>query len=467
VVNAATDELDYEGASGQTPFTYDGEGGIPLGGYFRRALFAWRFQDANLLISAQVNSESRVLMRRDIEERAKDTMPFLTFDHDPYLAVTQEGSVWIMDAYTTSNAYPYSQSVNLADVTAGLLDRQEVNYMRNSVKVVVDAYDGSVKYYVDLDEPIMQAWDRAFPDVFTSIDEAPEEIRAHFRYPENLFQAQAFQYANYHVEDPAAFYRKQDFWEVPADPTLQAVVTDPNVSPSPTPTGNARKLLPSYQLLRLPGEAEERFHLMIPFQPENRLNMVGWMAANSDPDGYGELVAFTLPAGRDVDGPSLVFSRINSDQAFSAARTLLGTGGSEVKFGDLLTIPIEDSILYVLPMYVRAKQEAAVPELKLVMVVNGPSVSVANNLPDAIEEATGAVSGEEPPEPGGGGGTVEQQVERLLAQAVEHFAAAEDALRAGDLATYQSEQEQAQALVEQANELLGGTQDGTTGEAPG
>jgi uncharacterized protein len=467
VVNAATDELDYEGASGQTPFTYDGEGGIPLGGYFRRALFAWRFQDANLLISAQVNSESRVLMRRDIEERAKDTMPFLTFDHDPYLAVTQEGSVWIMDAYTTSNAYPYSQSVNLADVTAGLLDRQEVNYMRNSVKVVVDAYDGSVKYYVDLDEPIMQAWDRAFPDVFTSIDEAPEEIRAHFRYPENLFQAQAFQYANYHVEDPAAFYRKQDFWEVPADPTLQAVVTDPNVSPSPTPTGNARKLLPSYQLLRLPGEAEERFHLMIPFQPENRLNMVGWMAANSDPDGYGELVAFTLPAGRDVDGPSLVFSRINSDQAFSAARTLLGTGGSEVKFGDLLTIPIEDSILYVLPMYVRAKQEAAVPELKLVMVVNGPSVSVANNLPDAIEEATGAVSGEEPPEPSGGGGTVEQQVERLLAQAVEHFAAAEDALRAGDLATYQSEQEQAQALVEQANELLGGTQDGTTGEAPG
>jgi hypothetical protein len=226
-------------------------------------------------------------------------------------------------------------------------------------------------------------------------------------------------------------------------------------------------MLPSYQLLRLPGEAEERFHLMIPFEPENRLNMVGWMAANSDPDGYGELVAFTLPAGRDVDGPSLVFSRINSDQAFSAARTLLGTGGSEVKFGDLLTIPIEDSILYVLPMYVRAKQEAAVPELKLVMVVNGPSVSVANNLPDAIEEATGAVSGEEPPEPpGGGGGTVEEQVERLLTQAVEHFAAAEDALRAGDLATYQSEQEQAQALVEQANELLAGTQDGTTSEAP-
>ena len=463
-VNSSTDELDFEGASGETPFTYTGKGGIELGGYFRRALFAWRFQDANLLISGQVDSESRLLIRRDIEQRAKETMPFLMFDHDPYLAVTSAGYVWIMDAYTTSDAYPYSQAVNLAEVTAELLPPQEVNYIRNSVKVVVDAYDGTVTYYVDLDEPIMQAWDRAFPGVFTSIDAAPDEIRAHFRYPENLFQTQAFQYANYHVEDPAAFYRKQDFWEIPTDPTIQSAGTEQ--AASPVPGSSARKLLPSYQLLRLPGDAEERFHLMIPFEPENRLNLVGWMAANSDPDGYGELVAFTLPAGRDVDGPSLVFSRINSDQAFSAARTLLGTGGSEVQFGDLLTIPIEDSILYVLPMYVRSRQESAVPELKLVMVVNGMSVSVADNLPDAIEDATGAVSGEEPGPPGGGGGTVDEQVEELLAEAVQHFAAAEDALRAGDLATYQSEQEQAQALVEQATELLTGETGGAASPSP-
>jgi uncharacterized protein len=463
-VNSSTDELDFEGASGETPFTYTGKGGIELGGYFRRALFAWRFQDANLLISGQVDSESRLLIRRDIEQRAKETMPFLMFDHDPYLAVTSEGYVWIMDAYTTSDAYPYSQAVNLAEVTAELLPPQEVNYIRNSVKVVVDAYDGTVTYYVDLDEPIMQAWDRAFPGVFTSIDAAPDEIRAHFRYPENLFQTQAFQYANYHVEDPAAFYRKQDFWEIPTDPTIQSAGTEQ--AASPVPGSSARKLLPSYQLLRLPGDADERFHLMIPFEPENRLNLVGWMAANSDPDGYGELVAFTLPAGRDVDGPSLVFSRINSDQAFSAARTLLGTGGSEVQFGDLLTIPIEDSILYVLPMYVRARQESAVPELKLVMVVNGTSVSVADNLPDAIEDATGAVSGEEPEPPGGGGGTVDEQVEELLAEAVQHFAAAEDALRAGDLATYQQEQEEAQALVEQATELLTGETGGAASPSP-
>jgi uncharacterized membrane protein (UPF0182 family) len=454
VVNTSTDELDYEGVSGETPFTYDGRGGIEVGGLFRRALFAWRFQDANLLISGQLRAESRILINRSIAERAAAPLPFLTFDDDPYLAVTEEGYVWIWDAYTTSDGYPYSQSLDLAEATAGLLDPQEVNYIRNSVKAVVDAYDGSVTYYADLDEPIMQAWDRAFPDVFTDRDAAPEELKAHFRYPENLFQAQAFHFANYHVEDAVAFYRKQDFWEIPADPTIQQVGATPGATETPDQSG--RKLLPTYQLLKLPGDDGERFHLVVPFQPENRQNMVGWMAANADPEGYGELVAFTFPSGQDVDGPGLVFARINSDQEFSAARTLLGSGGSEVQFGDLLTIPIEDSILYVLPMYVRADQEAAVPELKLVMVVNGSSVSVAPSLPEAIEEATGAVTGEEPPPPDGGGGTVEEQIQRLLAQAVEHFAAADAALRDGDLATYQSELEQAQGFVEQAAELAGG-----------
>ena len=453
VVNSLTDELDYEGATGETAFTYDGDGGIELGGLFRRAVFAWRFRDTNLLISGQVQAESRILINRSIVERAAQPLPFLTFDADPYLAMTDSGYVWIWDAYTTSDGYPYSQSLDMAEATAGLLGPQQVNYIRNSVKAVVDAYDGSVTYYADLSEPIMQVWDRAFPGVFTPIEQAPDELQSHFRYPENIFQAQAFHFANYHVEDPAGFYRKQDFWEIPADPTLQAAGSLTGAS-TPDPGAAGRKLLPSYLLMKLPGDAEERFHLVVPFQPENRLNMVGWMAANSDPTDYGELVAFTFPSGRDVDGPGLVFSRINSDQEFSAARTLLGTGGSEVQFGDLLTIPIEDSILYVLPMYVRANQEAAVPELKLVMVVNGSSVSVANSLSEAIQEATGATGGGEQPPPDGGTGTVDQQIQQLLTQAVEHFTAADAALRDGDLATYQSELEQAQSLVERANELL-------------
>jgi hypothetical protein len=465
VVNSLTDELDYEGASGETPFTYTGRGGIELGGLFRRALFAWRFRDANILISGQLQAESRILINRSIAERAATPLPFLTFDADPYLAITSEGYMWIWDAYTTSDGYPYSQAVDLSESTAGLLGSQRVNYMRNSVKAVVDAYNGSVTYYADLDEPIMQAWDRAFPGVFTSRDQAPDELRDHFRYPENLFQTQAFHFANYHVEDPAGFYRKQDFWEIPVDPTDQSVsaqTTDATASADAT----GRKLLPSYLLMKLPGDQEERFHLVVPFQPENRLNMVGWMAANSDPDGYGELVAFTLPSGRDVDGPGLIFSRINSDQEFSSARTLLGTEGSEVRFGDLLTIPIEDSILYVLPMYVRANQAAAVPELKLVMVVNGSSVSVASSLAEAIEDATGAVSGGGPEPPPDGGGTTDQQIRQLLTQAVDHFAAAQAALRNGDLATYQSELEQAQSLVERANELAAGSSEPSPSPSP-
>lgn len=466
VVNAKSSELDYQGATGQTPFTYDGRGGIKLGGTFRRALFSWRFRDANLLISGQVDADSRILINRSIQARAADPLPFLTYDDDPYMAVTSEGYVWIWDAYTTSNGYPYSQSVDLAESTAGLLDSQQVNYMRNSVKAVVDAYDGSVTYYADLTEPIMQVWNRAFPGVFTSIEEAPDEIKSHFRYPENLFQTQAFHFANYHVQDPAGFYRKQDFWEIPNDPTVTSSTTLDGSSPSPT-AAPTTKLQPNYLLMKLPDEEVERFHLVIPFQPEARLNMVGWMAANSDPDGYGDLVAFTFPSGRDVDGPGLVFSRVNSDKDFSEARTLLGQGGSEVQFGDLLTIPIGDSILYVLPMYVRARQEAAVPELKLVMVVNGSSVSVATSLPPALQEATGATTGGEPPPPDGGGGTVDQQVQQLLTQAVDHFAAAQAALRNGDLAAYQSELELAQAFVERANELLAGTPQEGSSNAPG
>jgi uncharacterized protein len=446
VAKGNTAELEYVGREAR--FSYTGTGGIELGGWFRRAVFAWRFRDVNLLISSQIEAESRILMNRDLVDRAAAPMPFLTFDSDPYLAVTPDGYVWIWDAYTTSDHYPYSQSVDLSEATDGLLASQEVNYIRNPVKVVVDAYDGTVTYYADLNEPIMQAWDRAFPQVFTPIEEASEELRAHFRYPENLFQAQAFRFAAYHVQDPPTFYRQEDFWEIPNDPTV--TLTRGEINQGITHP----KLKPNYLLMRLPGETEERFHLVLPFQPAQRANMVGWMAANSDPEGYGELVAFTFPSGRDVDGPGLVFSRVNSDEDFSEARTLLGRGGSTIVFGDLLTIPIDDSILYVLPAYVRANQETAVPELKLVIVVNGSSVFVADSLPEAIQAATGATTGGEPPPPQGG--TQEEQLQRLLAQAVDHFRAAQEALRAGDLATYQSELEQAQALVQQASELAAG-----------
>ena len=309
-MNATTDELDYEGASGETPFTYDGEGGIQLGGYLPARALRVALPGREPADLRAGHSDSRILIDRDIETRAEDTMPFLTFDHDPYFAVTSKGvRLDLGRVHRRPTSTPTRRRSTSPRRRPTSSPRQEVNYMRNSVKAVVDAYDGSVTYYADLDEPIMQAWDRAFPGLFTPIDDAPDELRAHFRYPENLFQAQAFQFANYHVQDPAAFYRKQDFWEVPSDPTLQSASTR-SAAPRRRPPSRARgSCSRTTSSCGCPGEAEERFHLVIPFQPENRLNMVGWMAANSDPDGYGELVAFTFPAGRDVDGPGLVFAR--------------------------------------------------------------------------------------------------------------------------------------------------------------
>jgi hypothetical protein len=322
--------------------------------------------------------------------------------------------------------------------------------MRNSVKVVVDAYDGTMRFYVtDESDPIIQVWQNAFPDLFVSMDQVTPDLQAHFRYPENLFQVQSQQFANYHVTDPGAFYQKQDFWEIPADPTVDANAAEGTaVSPHP--------VRPYYVLMKLPGEATEEFVLVMPFTPSERQNLVGWMAASSDPAQYGQLVAYRFPQGRNIDGPSLVFSRINQDQTFSSERTLLSQAGSTLKFGDLLVIPVGQSLLYVQPVYVQSEQ-TAIPELKRVLVVNGGTVGIGDTLAEALNAALG---GQVVSPPGGGGGqqppptgTVNQRIAQLVSQALEHFSAAEEALKNGDLATYQKEIEAAKALIEQANIL--------------
>lgn len=451
VVNTGTPELDYEGAvTGKQPFTYDGLGGIEIGNFFQRALFAWRYRDVNLLISGLIESDSRIMIHRNIRERVPKAAPFLKYDDDPYSAIVDGRMVWIWDAYTTTTAYPYSQEVDLEGPTGVPGLTGTANYIRNSVKVVIDAYDGTMQYFVaDETDPIIRVWRNAFPDLFTDMSEASPDLLAHFRYPENLFQVQAAQFANYHVTDPDAFYQKQDLWAVPNDPTLS--INAPAGSAT-APTGALR---PYYLLMRLPGEDREEFVLILPLVPEGRPNMIAWLAAKSDPEEYGRLVAFQFPAGQSVEGPSQVFSRINQDQTFSAERTLLGQSGSEIRFGDFLVIPIGDSQLYVQPVYVRAAQENAIPELKRVLVVNGGTVGIGDNLAAALAAALGGEAPEPGPEPGPapGGGTVSQQIARLVQQALEHFAAADEALKAGDLATYQSEIDQARALIERANEL--------------
>jgi hypothetical protein len=449
VTNTGSKELDFEGASQDQDTTYSGTGGIPVGNVFQRALFAWRFKDINLLISSLITSESRIMIYRDLAQRVPKPAPFLKFDADPYMAIVDGRPTWIWDAYTSTTEYPYSESLDLGDATQGEL-RGEANYIRNSVKVTVDAYDGTLTYYlVDESDPIAVAWSKAFPEMFTPLSEASPDLVAHFRYPENLFQVQATQFATYHVTDTAVFFQKQDVWQIASDPTITAnapSATDGSVGGSP--------MRPYYSLMRLPGGSDEHFQLILPFTPQGRQNMTSWMAADSDPGSYGDMVAYTFPAGRNIDGPTQVFAQINQDPAFSTFRTLLGQEGSTIVFGDFLVIPIGDSLLYVQPVYVRSDQESSIPELKRVVVVNGDAVGVGTTLSEAL---AASASGEPAPDGGGeeptSGGTIDQQVAALLDQALQHFAAAEVALRAGDLATYQTELDQAQQLVLQANDL--------------
>lgn len=459
VVDTATQELDYQGTATddqeQLKFTYDGEGGIPMGGFFKQALFAVRFRDVNLLISDLITPESRIMIYRDIRERVAKAAPFLQFDGDPYAAIAGGRVVWIWDAYTTTDQYPYSQSLELGDVATptspdGPALTGRVNYIRNSVKVVVDAYEGSMTYYVaDPEDPIIQVWSKAFPGLFTAIDEAPLTVQEHFRYPENLFQVQAGQFASYHVTEPNVFYGKQDFWALADDPTISV-------------EGVSAAMRPYYMLMRLPGETEEHFVLILPFTPQGRQNMVAWVAARSDYPGaeYGEIVNYRFPSGQNVDGPVQVFSRINQDARFSAERTLLSQGGSEVRFGDFVVLPFNQGLLYVQPVFVRSAQANAIPELKRVVVVNGGQIGIGPNLREALADSfTGQVS-----EPGDGGepaGSLEEQIATLLAEAAAHFQAADEALRAGDLATYQAEVNAAQESVAQANELAAQITGGT------
>jgi uncharacterized membrane protein (UPF0182 family) len=325
------------------------------------------------------------------------------------------------------------------------------------VKVVVDAYNGSMTFYdvSNGQDPIVRVWENAFPGLFTPMSQAPDSLKAHFRYPENLFQVQASQYVNYHVTNPDVFYGKQSFWQVPADPTV------------PSTDGGAA-MRPYYVLMRLPGATTESFELILPFTPQGRQNMVAWMAADSDPSGYGQIVSYVFPSGVNVDGPTQVFARINQDPSFSQERTLLGTGGSQVIFGDFLVVPINSGLLYVQPVYVRSAQTNAIPELKRVLVVNGGTVGLGNNLKTALASSfTGQVV---PPGGGGGGptpgGSIQQQIQTLLQSAQSHFAKADEALKTGDLATYQSEINAAEADVAKANALAAQLTGGTPGASP-
>ena len=478
-------EIDYQDVAGETQFrAYEGEAGVGIGTYLRRAAFALRFGDINPLISGNLRTDSRILFQRDVEERVSALAPFLRADADPYPVVIDGRIVYVVDLYTTSSNYPYAQTAISGDLPGASGLRGDFNYVRNSVKAVVDAYDGTVTFYVvDEDDPVVAAYRQAFPDLFTDGDEVSEELRAHFRYPEDLFRVQTNMWGAYHVSDPDDFLNRNDAWDVAQAPGNEFAPASQALDPVtglPTGPGRAQRFEPYYQLLRLPGEEEQEFVMLRPFVPASEDDsgrlLTAFMTASSDPDSYGQLRSFVLPRSELPEGPVLIGGTISSNPQVAELQTLLGQEGSDLEYGNLLLVPVEESILYVRPLYVSATSNP-VPELERVIVVYEGEVAVEPTLRESLEALFGsapetlesdAVTGDDPdladpPQEDGEAPPPAEPVEpgadvpSLLAAAADAFDEAQAALDDGDLGLYQEKVAEAQGLVERAQEVAGTT----------
>ncbi|MBI4338592.1 MAG: UPF0182 family protein [Chloroflexi bacterium] len=367
IVNARTEELDYEPKEG-TPIykNYEGRGGVPLSSFLRRAAYAWQFGDINILISDQVTPTSRIQYRRSIQEQIHQVAPFLKLDKDPYLVIEDGRLRWVQDGYTTTDRYPYSTPY-----------RNSVNYIRNSVKVVVDAYDGSMDFYVsDPEDPLIQTYQGIFPALFKPLSAMSPFTKAHMRYPEDMFSIQAETYMQYHMTDPNQFFNKADQFDVPEE----------------TFFGTQQRVLPYYVNMKLPGEQRVEFALILPLTlapTQEKPKMVAWLAARMDAPNYGELVSFIIPRGSEIHGPSQVEARIDQDFAIKQQFALLCTGEASCIRGNLLVVPVEDSILYVEPLYLQSAN-VPFPELKRVILASGTKVVMEPSLDKAVAALVGA-----------------------------------------------------------------------------
>ncbi len=451
VVNTKRDEIDYPRGDDFVTSNYKGEGGIPMSNVLRRAAFALRYADTDLLISSFITPESRVMIRRNIRERVRAAAPFLKYDNDPYVVVADGRMYWIIDAYTTTDRYPYAERVNLADVVEGASGT--VNYMRNSVKVVVDAFNGTTKFYLwDPSDPLASTYQAAFPDLFVSEKQMPSELREHLRYPEDLFTVQAWQYRLYHMNDPQQFYAREDAWDIPVDPVRSSGQVSVNMDPY-------------YVVMKLPGETKEEFVLMLPFTPRGRPTLNGWIAARMDGDHYGEIVELSFPRTAEIDAPRNVSARINQNSDISEQFTLWDRAGSRVSHGPIFVIPVERSIMYVQPIYLTSEDaETALPELRRVIVVLGDQIGFEPTLASSLQAAIAGrgpsvegTDGEPAPQPTEepSGPAPSGNVSESLSEAVDHFERADAALRDGDLATYQRENQAGRRAVERAQQQSG------------
>ena len=444
IVNTDTREFHYPEGDDNVYSTYTGESGVPIGGLLNKLLFSLRFRAFNVLISKQLTSDSRILIHRNISDRAETLAPFLLYDRDPYMVISEGQLYWILDAYTTTNNYPYSTQAT-----------QSLNYIRNSVKVVIDAYDGTVTYYLaDAADPIAATINKIFPDLFTPIEAMSADLRSHVRYPQDIFTLQTAMFSTYHMTNPAVFYNKEDQWDVPA------IDGD----------GRTAQMEPYYTIMKLPGEQDAEFIQMLPFTPRRKDNLAAWMVARSDGEHYGKLMVFQFPKQKLIFGPRQIVSRINQDQEISPQLTLWNQQGSQVIQGTLLVVPIEESLLYIRPLYLRAA-DGQIPELKRVIVayqnqivmeetlalalnrlfgVGAPQQLLASTTPGDLEVGpSDQTSAEMALDPSIG-------IPTLLSEALQQLERALEAQRDGDWGRYGSELDRLRQFLEQNSAPAGG-----------
>jgi uncharacterized membrane protein (UPF0182 family) len=373
IVSTGIKEFDYPKGNENVYSSYQGKGGIPLDSIWKRILFAWTQTDINILLTSYLTPQSRIQIWRSVQERVAQVAPFLLLDHDPYAVLSEGNLYWIQDAYTVSDRFPYS-----SPQTAG--SAQGMNYIRNSVKAVVDMYDGTVSLYaMDSKDPVLEMYERAFPGVFKDLNDLPADLKAHLRYPEDLFGIQSTQYETFHMTDPQVFYNREDLW----------------VPPQEKYNGAVNPMDPYYMLMKLPGSGQLEYLIMTPFTPQKRDNMIAWLAARCDFPDYGKMLFYELPKDKLIFGPNQISAMIDQSTTISQQLTLWDQKGSGVIRGKLIVIPIENSFLYVVPLYLKA-EGTNFPQLKRVIVATGDKVVMEPTLDEALTSLFGTA----PPQPG-------------------------------------------------------------------
>jgi uncharacterized membrane protein (UPF0182 family) len=435
-VNTKAQELDYPAGDQNVYTTYEGKGGVPVNSLWRKLLYSAHYGTLRIALSDDITRESRILYYRQIQERVKKIAPFIAFDRDSYLVIAPEGRLfWIIDGYTISDRYPYSEP-------SGRMG----NYIRNSVKAVVDAYNGTVHFYLsDPKDPIIAAYGKIFPGLFEPLTAMPEGLRAHIRYPQDLFAIQARMYATYHMQDPQVFYNKEDLFSIPR---REVEVQEEEFGPAFGPRREQvveREVDPYYTIMRLPGEKKEEFVLLLPFTPNKKDNMRAWLAARSDPPNYGKLIALDFPKAKLIYGPNQINARIDQDAFISQQLSLWGQRGSQVIRGSLLAIPIEKSLLYVQPLYLAA-EKGSLPELKRVIAAFGNQIAMRETLDESLQDLFGDNAVAEVPRAKAAAEDGEAGKD-LASRALEHYMKSKELLRREDWGGYGQELKKMEALL--------------------